>query len=154
MPQFNDSENKTFELLPPGDYVFQVTEFEIGISNGGKTSGSDKYDMKLAIDKGDGVFVEVRENMIDHPSCAWKIDTFLKSAGVDIKKGDAFEFRQDVAQDKDVLFVDPIGLRGWCHIKNEAGTNDPTKKFNKVSTFYTTKEKLPPIRIGDEDAKF
>lgn len=140
MPRFNDSEAKVFELAPEGDYVLRVVEFECGISKGGKTSGSDSYDVKFLIESKGSTFFET---LIDHPSCAWKIDIFLKSAGVQLKKGEAFEFRKDKADYEAVPWIDPIGLRMWARVKIEPSQKDPTKKYNKVAVFYTDRPKLP-----------
>jgi hypothetical protein len=159
MPVFNDSSNIP-PLLPDGDYVFTVKAFEIAISQGAKTRGSEKYELDLAIEPtGKPVF----ENLIDHPSTNWKIDCFLKSAGVTIAKGERYEFRQDVAKDSGCRWVNPIGLRGWCRLSQEQlppRDNKPGEKpmtINKVAMFYTDKPKLAPVRVEqpeEEDKPF
>lgn len=146
MPVFKDSEAKVFELAPEGDYVLRVVEFECGLSKGAKTAGSDEYSVTFLIEsKGSRFF----ESLIDHDSCAWKIDLFLKAAGVQLAKGESFEFRKDKAEYHGIRWVDPIGLRLWAKVKVEPSKKDPTKKYNKVAVFYTDKPKLP--RYVDPD---
>ena len=146
MPTFRDSDNLP-PLLPAGDYIYKVVEFSSGISAGGKTSGSDKYELVLEFPGG----AKCRENLIDHDSCSWKIDTFLKSAGVKIPKGAEFKFTIDERGD-DVSIINPLGLKGSCKLRIE---NYPKKgedkekpatwtgKSNRVEIFYTDKPKIP-----------
>lgn len=145
MPTFNDSENIA-KFVPEGDYTFTVTEFDQAISQGGKTSGSTRYALTLEVDlpsgsRGPRVF----ESLIDHASTAWKIDTFLKSAGVALAKGEGFEFNEGDARKHRAKFVNPIGLRGWCRLVVEEYPANSGKKKNRVSTFYTNKAKLPAL---------
>lgn len=137
MPQFNDSENRAFIVLPEGDYKFEVIGFEPAISKGGKTSGSDVYKMRLKIE-GSGAIVF--EDLIDHPSTAWKMDTFLKSAGVKLARGENWTFIEQDAKNLGYTWVEPWGLRGWCRLNVDVYNG---KTRNKVATFYTDKEKLP-----------
>lgn len=142
MPTFNDSEN-LIPFVPEGDYVFTVTEFSQAISAGGKTAGSTKYELALEIELKDGARgPRVFENLIDHALTAWKIDTFLKSAGVTLAKGEAFEFNAEDAEAHRAKFVQPLGLRGWCRLGVEEYPVNSGKKRNKVATFYTNRAKL------------
>lgn len=146
MPTFQDSDNIP-QLLPEGDYIFCCTGFDIGISTGKKTSGAEAYDVELEIEP---IGKKVTEFMVDHPSCAWKIDTFLKAAGVVLKKGEAFEFREDTAAQRGLRWVNPIGLRGWCKLRVEDYVKDGQKRqSNKIAVFYADKEKLP-ARVIEE----
>lgn len=145
MPKFNDSENKTFTILPEGDYVFRVIGFEVGISKGGKTAGSDTYEVEVIFE---GTGGRCWENLIDHPLTDWKIDTFLKSANVSLKAGTGFEFTAERARSNGVPFVNPYGLRGHCRVAVDEYNG---KKRNKISIFYTDKPKLAR-HIPDPDA--
>lgn len=143
MPTFNDSENKV-PFVPEADYILCVTDFEIGISNGSKTSGCEKYDVTFEVEgKGSKCF----EQLIDHPNNIWKIDTFLKSAGITLKKGESYSFNKAEAEEKGIRWINPIGLRMWARLHVEEyspkGSTEKRKK-NKVSCFYTDKAKLPP----------
>lgn len=142
MPRFKNQENQAFVLLPPGDYTFEVVEMEAGIQSGtGKTAGSPFWEVKLKIDKGGTVF----ERLIDHPTCDWKIDTFLKSTNSAPPNGEAFEFVETAARDAGCLWINPIGLRGWCHLivdeYTPKGATTPQKK-NKVGAFLTDRAKI------------
>jgi hypothetical protein len=85
-------------------------------------------------------------NLIDHESCSWKIDIWLKSSGVrDLKKGEAFSFREDEAKREGVRWVNPIGLR--CHAKLGTEEYQPSgggekRKKNEVLVFYTDRAAL------------
>lgn len=152
MPVFNDAENRDFKIVPEDDYIFRVTDFTSGLSKGGKTSGSPNYEADLLLEGQDAT---IPEHLIDHPSCAWKLDTFLKSAGIQLKKGENYEFQEDKARELDVRFINPIGLRGWCRVRIEEyqKKNGTTGKANKVAIFYTNKEKLPAL-VTEEDQPF
>ena len=152
MPKFNNQDNKAFVLLPAGDYVFRVTALETGLQTGtGKTAGSPFWELTLEIeDKGAKVF----ERLIDHETCNWKIDTFLKSTGAAPPVGTAFEFSQEAAESSGCLWIDPIGLRGWCHLivdsYQKTGAKETTKR-NKVGTFLTDRPKLPRIAAAEPE---
>jgi hypothetical protein len=151
MPVFNDSENKVSVLHEEGDYIYRVAALKCGVSAGGKTNGSDTYELSLLIEKSGGT---VFETLIDHDATAWKIDVFLKSAGVTIPNGAAFEFDRERAENVGVRWVNAVGLRGWCKLGVETVTdrdgkpkmeNGKPKLRNRVAVFYTDREKLAPF---------
>ncbi len=143
MPTFHDSDNLPTHV-PEGDYIFAVTAFEQGISAGGKTAGATKYGLTLEIETKPGERgPKVFENLIDHPSTAWKMDTFIKSCGVQLAKGEGFEFNADDAAQHGCRHVEPLGLRGWCRLVVEEYPLNSGKRRNKVAVFYTNKAKLP-----------
>jgi hypothetical protein len=151
MPVFKDSENQK-PFVPPGDYIFRVVDFEIGISTSQKTNGSEKYELEVELE---GQGKKVQTLLIDHESCAWKLDTFLKSAGVQLRRGEAYDFRKDRAEATGVRWVNPIGLRGWCKVGTKPGLKDPSKTFNEIEVFYTDREKLHPVvEVPEEDQPF
>lgn len=143
MPVFNDSEAVVYELVPEGDYVVRVIEFDIGLSKGSKTAGCDQYEVKVEVE---GHKCRLYEVLIDHPSCAWKIDLFLKCMGVKIEKGKAFEFDYAKAQRAGITYVDPYGLRGHVRIVVEEPREPGRKRRNKVAVWYTDRPKLDPVR--------
>lgn len=153
MPKFTDAENKTYILLPEGDYKYMVTDWEIGISTGPSTAGSEKYTAKFTLIDHPGS--ELKETLIDHPKTAWKIDTFLKCSGIKLEKGSSYEFNRVFAEEQNVLWVNPIGLRGWCKLVQEDYVTKAktTIKINKIAIFYTDKEKLPQV-ISEEEIPF
>jgi hypothetical protein len=151
MPVFQNQDNKTFVVLPPGDYTFEVVGMESGIQTGtGKTAGSPFWELKLSIEKRDGAMVF--ERLIDHPTCNFKIDTFLKCTGAAPAHGVAFDFQQDAAESAGILWIDPVGLRGWCHLIEDEftpkGATKPIKK-NKVGSFLTDRPKLARVQKAE-----
>lgn len=134
-------------ILPQGDYIFCVREMTCGIQTGGKTNGSDFFEMELEIE---GKGATVREKLIAHDSTGWKINNFVQCAGIVIPEGGEFEFRQDIAEQSGCTWVNPIGLRGHCalvvetYLKRTDTEGKPTGKSNKVAVFYTDRPKLLP----------
>lgn len=154
MPTFNDQDNKVFVLPKIGDHPFCVVKFESTISKGSKVGGSTEYKLELEIEDEPGAIVF--SNLIDHPSCNWKIDNFVKCTGVkeqySLVKGTDFEFIKTIAEINQCVWVDPIGLRGICSIQHSAvvkngipvmGPDGKPKMRAEVSVFYTDKTKLP-----------
>ena len=153
MPQFHDSEAREFKLLEPSDQILQVTGFNIGISTAnGVTKGCEMYELEL-LAEGTGVTFE--DTLYDHPKCIYRIDLFLKAAGVVLAKGENYEFREDIAREKGVRWVNPIGLRFHARVKKEPWNSNAGKpvaehKFsNRVEIFYTDREKLAPATADD-----
>lgn len=139
---FEDSEPKSFELLKPGKYRGNVAECSFEISNGPSTRGSDV--MKITIDfvHGDGV-VPVREQLIFHPSCVWKLDLFAKAFNLLIDgkppvKGQAIDWSEIIV----------IGLQGWVMI----GPSTPKpggngKTYNEIRSYLADEPKLPKLEM-------
>jgi hypothetical protein len=139
--KFTDQENKSFEPLPPGDYVARVTACEFGISKGGKTGGSDTMELTLECEGKDRK-VNVFETLIFHPSCGWKVDTFVKSFNL-LVEGNAPGKDQDIDFNENMV----VGLRGWVTLKIEEykSQSGETRKTNRVAVFITNKEKLSKV---------
>lgn len=167
MPTYQDADN-IVPFVPEGDYTLTVTGMDSGISKGAKTAGSDQYKVELSVD-GHGCIV--RETLTDHPSCAWKIDCFLKSCGIRMPKGVVYELTTSKKHNMgdwnsrvesfpkigDVGFVvNPLGFR--CHAKlvvEDWVSKDQTKrgKQNRVAVFYTDRPALTPVAAPEEEEK-
>jgi hypothetical protein len=145
---FTDQENKSFEPLPAGDYVARISECEFGISKGGKTSGSDTMELTLEVES-NGRTIKVYETLIFHPSCGWKVDTFVKSFNLLVGG-------RVPAKDENIDFSEHmvVGLRGWVTLKQEEYEKRDKSKgvSNRVAVFITNKEKLPKIVTVPADA--
>lgn len=154
--KFGDEENQVFELIPAGDYPFQVVGVDFGIQNGGKTNGSDIMDLKVKVYK-DGTYdhplAQIFERLIFHKSCLWKIDTFVKASnllvnGTSPAKDAEIDFNEDLLK----------GLRGWCTIKIDTfkKADNTEGKSNKVAVWLTNKPKLDraPTPVEVDDAGF
>lgn len=148
MPTFQDSEGlPPIVVVPEGDYTLTVWQFKTDLSSGSKTRGCPRYNIVFNID---GHEAQCREQLIDHPSCAWKIDTFLKSCGIrKLPKGQDFEFNKEEAEERGVPWVNPMGLRCHAQLIQDTYTNASGKEYtnNKVSIYYTDKPILPPDPI-------
>jgi hypothetical protein len=94
------------------------------------------------------VDTKIRETLIDHESCIWKIDSFLKACGIrQLKKGQAFHFEKDKAEKLGVPWINPMGLRCPALIAHDQYTSTKSGKEvtkNVVGTYYTDKEPLAP----------
>lgn len=126
--------------MPVGDYVARVTAVEFTISQGGKTGGSDQMELTLECEGKDRT-AKVYETLIFHPSCAWKVDTFVKSFNLLIEG-------RAPAKDEEINFNEHmvVGLRGWVTLKIEDYEKNGQKRTtNRVAVFITNKEKLSKV---------
>lgn len=136
--QFEDREN--LQAIEPQDAIVEVINYAFGLS---KTGGHPQVILKCRVE-GHGVTFE--EYLTSSPAGAWRIDTFLKSCGVDVKVGQNVEFDPEefeAAKAEGAVCVELQGLRGWVSIIKEPGQKDPNKFYNKVGIWYTNKAKLP-----------
>jgi len=143
MPIFQDSENY-YALVPAGDYILCVYEFSSDLSSGKKTAGSKRYNITFNIE---GTDSRIKESLIDHESCGWKIDTFLKSCGIrNLEKGQGWEFEKDEAEKTGRPWINPMGLRCHAALVHDSymTPRGDEKTKNKVSAFYTDREYLAP----------
>lgn len=138
------AESSVFELLPDGDYPFEVVACDFTLSTGAKTRGSDQMELKLAFyrdAKFERKIAQWTETMIFHPNCEWKISVFAKCANVMVggkAPGDGEEIEWTAGL--------VLGLRGWATVHSQEGTSERAKaehkRFNRVLAFITNKEKL------------
>lgn len=154
MPKFKDQEPIQF-IVPEGDYILCVTGFEIGISNGNKTRGSEQYEMKCLVEGNNSHCFDI---MTDHESCDWRIDLFLKATGEaqQLAKNEEYSFNQKAAAEQSIKWINPIGLRFHAHLTIEEyrkASDSPTAKprqKNRIATFYTDRGILPRAEIEPE----
>lgn len=135
--QFQDRENA--QTIEPCDAIVEVINYAIGVSQRG---GHPQVILKLRVE-GHGNVIE--EYLTASPNAGWRIDTFLKSCGVEVKAGENVEFDPDefeAAKAEGVLCIELQGLRGHVSIIKEPGQKDPTKFYNKIGVWYTNKPKL------------
>lgn len=140
---FRDEENRTFELLPDGDYIVEVAKAELGISNGAKTRGSEQLELTL---RSEPHGITLYETLIFHESVDWKIDNFIKCMNLCAVKG----------QDIELTPENILGVRGWITVGTEEYQG---KKRNRIKVWITNKPKLPrntPAipRTEDDDVPF
>lgn len=143
MPVFQDAESP-YAVVPEGDYILTVFEFLTEISAGEKTKGVDKFNIVFNIE---GTDSKLKEVLLDHHSCVWKIDTFLKSAGIrNLKRGQSWHFEKDRAEAAGVPWINPMGLKCHAAVVQETYTSGRGNKVtkNKVAAYYTDREILKP----------
>ncbi|HYG22748.1 MAG TPA: hypothetical protein VEH04_08205 [Verrucomicrobiae bacterium] len=130
-----------FEMLPDGDYPFEIVAVDFALSTGNKTNGSETMECKVAFFR-DKAFekkaAQWTETFIFHPSTEWKLSVFTKCANMLVNgkvpaDGEEIEYTEATVK----------GLRGWASVRNKAGTQDKEKRFNYVAAWITNKEKLP-----------
>lgn len=133
------AENVSYELLPDGDYPFEVVGCDFSISTGPKTSGSEQMDIKCMFYK-DGTFQkrlgQWTETLIFHPSCAWKISVFTKCANM-LVNGEQPADGAEIEYTADSV----VGLRGWATVGHRQDRNDKSKFWNHVVA-WLIKDKL------------
>jgi hypothetical protein len=145
MPVFQDSESVSYPVVPEGDYILTVFEFATDLSSGKKTAGCERFNVVFNIE---GTDSKLRETLLDHESCIWKIDSFLKGCGIrSLKKGQAFHFEKDKAEEAGIPWINPMGLRCHALVGQETYVSPRSGKEvtkNVVVTYYTDKEVLKP----------
>lgn len=125
-----------------GEYPFEVVKLESSINYkfGTEEKGSDYIELKLCFYK-DTTFTQKvaqwTETLVLHPKWEWKLHQFNEAANVLIE-GQPIKPGDSVAYEDETM----IGLRGWARCKPQAGTKDPSKKYNRVQIFLTDKPKI------------
>ena len=114
-------------LLPEGDYVFEVTNFERGRFPGSaKMSPGPKaiYTLMIHTDKGDAF---VTYDLILNSAMEWKISEFFRGLGM---KAHGQQIRPDWEGAK--------GKKGKCRVKQRQYTtqNGDTRTVNDVDKIY------------------
>lgn len=116
-------------VLPEGDYIVEVTDYECGVS---KAKGNDMVTLHCRVD---GQGNELREHLVFTESSGWKLDTFVRCVGIAPKEGETFNLTDETT----------IGCRGWVHIIQEEfkPKDKPAYMTNKIGMWHVDKPKLP-----------
>jgi hypothetical protein len=124
MPSFTYEERQAEpELIPAGDYIFEVIEAVDAISKGAKTAGADVIELKVKID-GNGK--TIYEKLIFAESTMFRVDCFVQSTKIAATKGQQLE----------IIAENLIGLRGWCSVKVETYNGNDR---NRIARWLTDK---------------
>lgn len=118
--------NKTFELLPDGDYLVEIKEAEPCISQAQKYRGSDQFEFRFQDTITGATF---NEWLTFHPELEWKVDNFITCFNFPASKGEEIEIQAE----------DCIGRRGWVKVGHYEKNG---KKYNQIAVYYTNKEKF------------
>ena len=118
----NDGEDFEFTLLEPGDYDFEVIDFD-------KTRSSKGTKMVVAtLRVTDGkATTTIKENLVLLESCEWKLSQFFRALGLK-KRGEKLK----------VKWNDAKGKTGRCRVKKDTftGRDGKEKETNRVDRFY------------------
>lgn len=153
------AESKTFELLPKGDYPWEVIACDFEISKGQKTRASDVMVLKLVFyrdDKFESKAAQWSEDFIFHESTDWKLNVFAKSGNLLIN-GKPPEHGAEIEWTPELV----IGLRGWATVGQRTHHEDVNKpeaekrKYNQVVSWLTNKAKIPRAEVvAKEDEEY
>ena len=131
-------DGKEFEPIPSGDYEFTIETYERGRSKGeGKLPPCNMATVYFIVHDRDRD-VTIRENFLLHSKLEWKLSELFRSVGLK-KEGEQLRMNWQALP----------GLTGRCRVKQEPGTKDPTKIFNRIDKLYPKDEpkKFEPGRF-------
>lgn len=124
------NDGKNFEPVPAGDYDFTIETFERGRSKGeGKLPPCNMATVYFTIHDRDRD-VTIRENFLLHSKLEWKLSELFRSVGLK-KEGEPLRMNWQALP----------GLTGRCRVKQEPGSNDPSKLFNRIDKLYPKEPK-------------
>jgi hypothetical protein len=141
MPKINykQAPNKTYELLPEGDYLVEIVSGEPGLSQANKYRGADQFELKFEVkEPAKAVGSTFMDWLTFHPDLDWKVDNFLTCFNYGAKAGEEVE----------VTLEQCIGLRGLVKVTQYEKNG---KKYNQIAVYYTDKEKFSRAVIEPED---
>lgn len=128
-----EQDEQQYQVLEEGDYDFMVDHVEktyVG-DNSEKYAGAKMATVYFNIAVPGQEAVSVRENFILHSNFAWKIGALLVSTGIK-KKGEPISGG---------YWSRLPGMRGRCHIVQNASKRNPDQKFNNIQSFYEPDDK-------------
>ena len=123
-------DGKDFEPLPAGDYDFVIEKIERGRSKGeGKLPPCNMATVYFTIHDRDRD-VTIRENFLLHTKMEWRLSELFRSVGLK-KEGEPLRMNWQALP----------GLSGRCRVKQEPGSKDPSKLFNRIDKLYPKEPK-------------
>lgn len=133
-----EQDSSDFEVLPEGDYDFEVTKFERG-----RSKGSDKLppcnmailSIKLS---GGGKSTTVTENLLLHTKMEWKLSQFFCAIGQK-RKGEKVTMNWQAV----------LGAKGKCKvgIRKYKKQNGEDGEANEILKFYEAQSAAPARRF-------
>ena len=135
-----EKDGEEFIVLPEGDYVFEVVDFQRGHYPGSKKiPACNKAELTLRVKTDDGV-VNIRTDIIMYRTLEWKISAFFRSIGKK-NKGEKLAMRWNSV----------VGCKGRAHFKPRTYTaKDGTERTtNDVTRFLDFDPKLIPGMTED-----
>ena len=140
-----ENDGSEFPILPEGDYVFEVTDFERGSFPGSeKMCACNKATLTLRIESEHST-TNVFDDLILHKRMEWKLSQFFRAIGQK-KKGERVTMNWNAV----------IGSRGRAHIVVNKYTdrNGQERENNKVGKYLEYDESLMPKPEGVDENGF
>lgn len=132
-----ENDSSDFEVVPEGDYNFEVTKFERG-----RSKGSDKLPpcnmAILTIRLSDGKHsTTVTENLILHTKMEWKLSQFFCAIGQK-QRGEKVRMNWQAV----------YGAKGRCRvgIRKYKSNSGEDKEINEIQKFYEADSAAPVKR--------
>lgn len=128
----DDGEERSFVVLEPGKYPFEVTGFERAYhehKDGGKAPSCPKAIITIRISTNEGDCF-IKENFLLYKKMEWKISQFFRSLGMK-KQGEKASMKWDAT----------VGCKGTAEITKDKGSQNDNVYFNHVKTWLEPKEK-------------
>jgi hypothetical protein len=114
--------------LEPGPYFWKVTKAEHQYSK----NGDEQFVLTLLVGN-QGVQAEIKEFLTFSEKAYWRVEAFLKSAGM--YAGDGVDIHFEA--------LDCVGLHGSCTVKDEPGRNDPSKTYSRIDRWLEANNQNP-----------
>ncbi|MDL2257560.1 DUF669 domain-containing protein [Eubacteriales bacterium OttesenSCG-928-K08] len=129
----------TFEIVPAGDYDFEVLGFERGRHNGSdKIPPCGKVIISIRL-KSATAETTINHNLLMFSTLEWKLCEFFTGIG-QRKKGEKFQMNWNKV----------VGGRGRCKvsIRKWLGNNGQEMESNQIDKFYEPEENTPAFQQG------
>lgn len=143
MPKFNpDAKQPEYQLID-GTYPFEI----IGVEQSTSAKGDPERKVKLQF-YSDLTFkqkIGAFEDMFwDNPDSDWKFSVLAKCVGLQVQPNQAFDIDDSWK-----------GFRGIAECKPKANpkAKDPTKLWNRVSSYLTDQPAITPNKVEDPFAE-
>lgn len=135
-----EDDGPEFIILPPGDYDFEVTDFERGRHQGSDNlPPCNKAIVYLRIEGKEGA-TTIKHQLFLHTKTEGLLCAFFTGIG-QRKKGERFTMNWDKVIG--ATGRAKIGIRKWTNDKGE------TLEFNEVKQFYEPEDNTPKFKPGE-----
>lgn len=124
---FTDVEERSFDLLPRGQYLIEVTGAE---ERTGETSGVDYLNLELTVLDGEFQGRKLFDSMSYSQNALWKLKGFLRAAGYD---------EEDLAGDFDVDPAEYVGMEFvvTVTVQRDKREGHEGEEQNRIRTYVT-----------------
>lgn len=130
-------DSQEFKLLPEGDYNVTIEKFDRSRSSGsGKLPPCNMAVVYFIVHAPEGE-VTIRENYVLHSSLEWKLSELFRGVGL---KKEGEELRMDWGA--------LPGKTARAKIGQEAGSKNPSKKYNVIEKLYPKESSKPAFTPG------